>query len=81
MAVEPMATKLSTDPNDQGSGATMKIHADELRPGDVVAYHGHRRRITNISRRDGWAWPIAADGTGWAIALDHRLIDVSRVAA
>ena len=59
----------------------MKIHADELRPGDVIAYDGHHRRITSVHRRDGWAWPIAADGTGWAIALDHRVIDVGRTAA
>jgi len=25
-----------------------------------------------------WAWPVATDGTGWAIALDHRLITASR---
>jgi hypothetical protein len=59
----------------------VKIYADELRAGDVVAYGGHHRRIARVDRRDGWAWPIAADGTGWAIALDHRLIDVTRTAA
>jgi hypothetical protein len=58
-----------------------KIYADELRPGDVVADDGHTRRITQVDRRDGWAWPIAVDGSGWAIALDHRLIDVLRTAA
>jgi hypothetical protein len=57
------------------------IHADKLQPGDVVVYGGHDRRITRVDRRDGWAWPIAADGTGWAIALDHRLIHVHRDAA
>jgi hypothetical protein len=57
------------------------IHADRLQPGDVVVYGGHDRRITRVDRRDGWAWPIAADGTGWAIALDHRLIHVHRNAA
>ena len=56
----------------------MKIYADELRPGDVVANDGHTRRITDVDRRAGWAWPIAVDGSGWAIALDHRLIDVHR---
>ena len=55
-----------------------KIHADELQPGDVVVYGGHDHRITNVYRMDGWAWPIAADGTGWAIALGRRLIDVHR---
>ena len=57
------------------------IHADELQPGDTVVYGGRRRRITDVHRRDGWAWPIAADGTGWAMALDHQLIDVLRIAA
>ena len=59
----------------------MRVHADELLPGDVVLYDGRRRRISHVSRHDGWAWPIAADGTGWAIALDHRLLDVDRAAA
>jgi hypothetical protein len=54
------------------------IHADELQPGDVVAYGGQRHLITDIECRDGWAWPVAADGTGWAIALGHQLIDVLR---
>ena len=57
------------------------IHADELQPGDVVVYDGHARHIAHVVRRDGWAWPIAADDTGWAIALDHQLIDVHRTAA
>jgi len=57
------------------------IHAEELEPGDVVVYGGHVRRITRVDRRDGWAWPIAEDGTGWAIALDHHAIDVRRHAA
>ena len=60
----------------KGRDAMMKIYADELRPGDVVAHDGHTRRITDVDRRAGWAWPIAVDGSGWAIALDHRLIDV-----
>ena len=57
---------------------TIRIHADELRPGDVVEYHGHAHRITEVSRHDGWAWPIAVDGTGWAMALDHCLVSVFR---
>jgi hypothetical protein len=59
----------------------MKIRADELRSGDVLEYDGRHRRITSVHRRDGWAWPVAADGTGWAIALDHRPIEVDRTAA
>jgi hypothetical protein len=56
------------------------IHADEVRPGDVIIYGGHSHRITNVERGDGWSWPMAADGTGWAIALGHQLIDVDRQA-
>jgi hypothetical protein len=59
----------------------MSIHADELQPGDLLVYDGHVHQITNVDRQDGWAWPIAADGTGWAIALGHHLIDVYRDAA
>ena len=57
------------------------IHADELRPGDVVLYAGHTHQISHVERHDGWAWPIATDDTGWAIALSHQLVDVRRVAA
>ena len=54
------------------------IHADQLQPGDVVVYDGNQRQITHVERRRGWAWPIAADGSGWAIALGHQLIEVHR---
>jgi hypothetical protein len=37
--------------------------------------------ITNVDRRDGRAWPIAVDGAGWAIALDHHSVHVHRDAA
>ena len=56
------------------------IHADELQPGDVVVYHGQDHLITDVERRAGWAWPVAADGTGWAIALGRQLLDVLRLA-
>jgi hypothetical protein len=56
------------------------IHADEIQPGDVVAYGGYERRIARVDRRDGWAWPIASDDHGWAVALDDHLVDVRRVA-
>jgi hypothetical protein len=56
------------------------IHADELRPGDVVEYDGRRHAVCRVDRRPGWAWPIAVDDTGWAMALDHHLVDVVRAA-
>jgi hypothetical protein len=57
------------------------IHADELRPGDVIAYDGLEHQITRVECHDGWAWPVAVDGSGWAIALGHQLVDVHRPAA
>jgi hypothetical protein len=50
------------------------IHADDLQPGDVVEHHGHPHHVAYIDRRDGWAWPVAFDGAGWAIALGHELV-------
>ena len=57
------------------------IHAAELKPGDLIVHDGHNHLITHVECRDGWAWPIAVDGTGWAIALGHQLMDVHRTAA
>jgi hypothetical protein len=57
------------------------IPADELQPGDTVVWDGRCHTITNVDRRDGWAWPIAVDGTGWAIALDHHPVHVDCDAA
>ncbi len=58
----------------------MTIHADEIQRGDVLLYDGCERRIVCVDRRDGWAWPIAIDGSGWAVALDDHLVDVLRSA-
>jgi hypothetical protein len=57
-------------------GQTISIHADELQPGDVVAYGGHWRLITRVECGEGWAWPVACDDAGWAMALGHDLIVV-----
>jgi hypothetical protein len=65
----------------QGTSDVRTFHADELQPGDVVWYGGQTHRITHVERRNGWAWPVAGDSTGWAIALDHSLIGVNRTAA
>ena len=54
------------------------IHADELQPGDVIDDHGACHRVTTVNRGNGWAWPVASDGTGWAIALGHELVEVER---
>ena len=57
------------------------IYADDLQPGDVVDYHGELHRITHIERCDGWAWPVAYDDAGWAMALGHDPVDVRRATA
>jgi hypothetical protein len=57
-----------------------KIHADELKPGDVVEYGGEFHAVRRVDRRPGWAWPIATDDHGWAIALSHQFVDVVRAA-
>jgi hypothetical protein len=60
---------------------TTTIPADELQPGDALSWDGYYHTITYVERRGGWAWPIAGDETGWAIALGHDLIVVDREAA
>jgi hypothetical protein len=57
---------------------TISIHADELRPGDVVDHGGRRHRITQVVQGIGASWPVAVDGTGWAIALGRQPLDVLR---
>jgi hypothetical protein len=56
------------------------IYADDLQPGDVVDYDGHPHHVAHVDRRDGWAWPVAFDDTGWAMALGHDLVAVHRAA-
>jgi hypothetical protein len=57
------------------------IRADEIRPGDVIVYDGRVRRITHVDREPGWAWAVASDETGWAIALGHHPLDLAQAAA
>jgi hypothetical protein len=57
------------------------IHADQLKPGDIVVCDGNDHRITRIDNRDGWAWPIATDDSGWGLGLGQQLINVRRDAA
>jgi hypothetical protein len=57
------------------------IYADELQPGDTVVWDGGSHTITSVDWRDGWAWPVAVDGTGWAIALVPHPVRVGRAAA
>jgi hypothetical protein len=50
------------------------IHADELQSGDVVEYLGASHRVTHVDRMAGWAWPVAYDDRGWAMALGHDIL-------
>jgi hypothetical protein len=56
------------------------IHADEVRSGDIVEYLGTMHRVSHVDRRAGWAWSVAYDNEGWAMALGHGLIVVHRAA-
>jgi hypothetical protein len=57
------------------------IHAYELHPGDIVDYHGQPHHVTHVDRNQGWAWPVAFDDTGWAMALGNDVVLVDRAAA
>ena len=50
------------------------ISANQLRPGAVVLYHGQAHRVTRIRQNAGWSWPVAYDGTGWAMALSGDVV-------
>jgi hypothetical protein len=62
-----------------GQPVMTEIHADELRLGDIVEYHGERHVVRRLDRSDGAAWPVASDGTGWAIALGREPVLVQRL--
>jgi hypothetical protein len=60
-------------------GPMTTIHADELRPGDIVDYHGQRHCVAHIDWQGGWAFPVAFDDAGWAIALGEiEVLNVDR---
>jgi hypothetical protein len=76
MATDPMAMKLSIETRaTKGPRAMTTIHAHQLQPGDVLVHDGRNHQITRVDWCDGWAWPVTANGTGWAIALGHDLTD------
>ena len=56
------------------------IHAADLQTGDTIVVAGCSHLIDHIDRHAGWAWPVAADGTGWAMAIGDQLVDVRRTA-
>jgi hypothetical protein len=50
-------------------GVVVIIQANQIRPGDIVEYHGVRHLVSEVRRQHGAAWPVACDAAGWAIAL------------
>ena len=52
----------------------------DLRAGDVVDYHGQPHRVTHVDRGAGWAWAVAFDDTGWAMALGDDVVVLGRAA-
>jgi hypothetical protein len=55
------------------------IYAEHLRAGDIVVDdHGRAHEVRHVDRGDGWAWPVAFDDAGWAMALGHQLVAVDR---
>jgi hypothetical protein len=63
---------------DTEGGSEMVINAEKLQAGDIVEYGGARHLVAEIRRPCGAAWPVAVDGTGWAIALGAQLLVVER---
>jgi hypothetical protein len=62
-------------------GSMTTIYANDLRPGDVVVdHHGGQHEVTHVDRGNGWAWPVAFDDAGWAMALGDVLVTVHRAA-
>jgi hypothetical protein len=58
----------------------IKIPPHDLRAGDVVDYHGELHTVAHIDQEVGWAWPVAFDDAGWAIAVGGDLLCVNRAA-
>jgi len=54
------------------------IESLDVEPGDIIDSCGRAHRVTHVDRHGGWAWPIAFDDEGWAMALGHVLVEVRR---
>ena len=57
-----------------------RIDTHDLRAGDVVEYQGQPHRVTHVDRLAGWAWAVAFDDTGWAMALGDDVVVLGRAA-
>lgn len=54
------------------------IEARDVRAGDIVLYCGERHRVARVDHLRGWAWPVAFDGSGWAMALGGSVMIAAR---
>ena len=58
----------------------MIIEAEQVRPGDIVEWHGVPHVVSEVRRPCGAAWSMARDASGWAIALGSQPVEVRRAA-
>lgn len=54
--------------------ASTAIRSLDLQAGDIVEYRGALHRVAHVDWHHGWAWPIAFDDAGWAIAVGPGLV-------
>ena len=76
---EPKVFREAPEAGKEGEG-TMTINALQVRAGDIVDYHGEHHQVEHVEHFDGWAWPVAYDGAGWAMALGGDVVLVARAA-
>lgn len=50
----------------------------DVEAGDVIDCCGRPHRVTHVDLHGGWAWPIAFDDEGWAMALGPVPVEVRR---
>jgi hypothetical protein len=53
----------------------------DVEAGDVIDCCGRPHRVAHVDLHGGWAWPIAFDDEGWAMALGPVPVEVRREGA
>ena len=69
---DDLRTDLTSNPADatkRKGGVVVIIPADQVRPGDIVEYHGVRHLVSEVRRVAAPPGRWRCDATGWAIAL------------
>ena len=65
----------------EGGKEMVMIHSLDVQAGDVVVDDaGRDHAVAHVDRARGWAWPVAFDDAGWAMALGPELVAVKRAA-